>query len=1135
MAESRCCAHASPVHGAHTERAQAPEEPSSTQRVSDGLGALLERIVRKTTACCNWWPLLTSILLILAVFGSAPALQGQHPSISFPQEGQGETIRVRADSMTEYRRGAYHVVHLEGGVRIEQQPFFAKSNEAVLWIEPGKIDSTEPKPAQITLYLDGNVAAQWSATQRIEDQHWVHRLSTLDDLEIHTDGKTTRIPTLESRTGQWLQPSLLPKPPSLSSPYPLTLPPPPSSLVSPAQFQQNASSPPEVLSTPVDSSQRLPLETQSPYGGWEIGEQGELKGAAKPSDGATGTTIPPQAGQTVSVLQPPSDPLLPGGPDGGTKVQAQSFQITGRSSLNPNIRFAPGQQPGRTAATVTGGLRIRIGGIQVTESDGSVTDWGSILLEADRAVLWTSDFSSIVSNGITNEPLEIYLEGNIVFQQGQRVIYANRMYYNVKDRYGMVLDAEMLTPVPQYEGLLRLKADMIQQHSERHFVAHDAAITSSRLGIPRYWLQSGKVVFQDDRQPTRDPLTGAPMTIATPGGTNMEADARSNFVYLAGVPVFYWPIMNSNIERPSFYLTGIKFRQDSIFGTQAMLDWDLFQILGMEGPNGTDWILSTDYLSERGFAVGTNFTYDLPGGLFPGPTAGLVDFWGIQDEGLDRLGSDRWDMTPEESTRGRLFFRQRKYLSQQWEVLAEAGWISDRNFLEQYFEREWDLEKDLATALRFRRYRENQMLDLWGQVQLNDFFTETSWLPRADHYWLGQPILGGWLTWYSHTHAGYGIQRAASTPTDPADAAKFQLQPWEVDAEGIRAATRHEIDLPIAAGPSKIVPYLSGEVAYWGEDIGNDDLTRFLGQGGIRTSLPMWALYPQAQSRLFNVQGIAHKVTFESDLFYADASENLDRLPLYDPLDDNAQEHFRRRLVFNTFEGTLPPQFDNRFFAVRSGMQRYVTATSTEVAEDLMQARLGINQRWQTKRGRPGRERITDLMELDLEMLVFPNADRDNFGEETGGFQYDYRYHIGDRLTFLSDGYFDVFSQGLKLVSIGAMASRPGRGEWYVGLTSLEGPISSLIASTTLNYRMNDKWIATGGIAVDLGDVGNVGESLAVTRIGESFLTRFGIQVDSGRDNVSFQFNLEPRFLPTKRLGAVGGQLIPPAGLYGLE
>jgi hypothetical protein len=68
-----------------------------------------------------------------------------------------------------------------------------------------------------------------------------------------------------------------------------------------------------------------------------------------------------------------------------------------------------------------------------------------------------------------------------------------------------------------------------------------------------------------------------------------------------------------------------------------------------------------------------------------------------------------------------------------------------------------------------------------------------------------------------------------------------------------------------------------------------------------------------------------------------------------------------------------------------------------------------------------------------------------------------------------------------------------------------------------------------------LGDVGNVGESLAVTRIGESFLTRFGIQVDSGRDNVSFQFNLEPRFLPTKRLGAVGGQLIPPAGLYGLE
>jgi len=70
---------------------------------------------------------------------------------------------------------------------------------------------------------------------------------------------------------------------------------------------------------------------------------------------------------------------------------------------------------------------------------------------------------------------------------------------------------------------------------------------------------------------------------------------------------------------------------------------------------------------------------------------------------------------------------------------------------------------------------------------------------------------------------------------------------------------------------------------------------------------------------------------------------------------------------------------------------------------------------------------------------------------------------------------------------------------------------------------------------VDLSSVGNIGQSLGLTRIGESALIRVGVNVDSGRDNVSFNFNIEPRFLPTKRLGSLGGQLVPPAGLFGLE
>ena len=113
--------------------------------------------------------------------------------------------------------------------------------------------------------------------------------------------------------------------------------------------------------------------------------------------------------------------------------------------------------------------------------------------------------------------------------------------------------------------------------------------------------------------------------------------------------------------------------------------------------------------------------------------------------------------------------------------------------------------------------------------------------------------------------------------------------------------------------------------------------------------------------------------------------------------------------------------------------------------------------------------------------------------------------------------------------------SRPGRGDAYIGFLSLEGPISANILNGFMNYRMNEKWIFTGGAAFDFGDTGSIGQSLALTRIGESALIRVGMNVDHGRDNVSFNFNIEPRFLPTARLGVIGGELVPPAGLFGLE
>lgn len=913
-----------------------------------------------------------------------------------------------------------------------------------------------------------------------------------------------------------------------------------------SEFGQNSLPVPLVPSSSVESlptagpPASLPGAIPWPSGAPQSTQGGTNNSSLLPQSGLiipdSGSAPYPAAGvaQPVEVLQPisPAPLLVPSTP----VFSAKQLRVTGRSSRSPSIRFRHRPERGDTVATITGGVLLSIGGVQFQEASGGVMDFGTVTIETDNAVMWVPgegqpDFFSGVQS-LAERPIELYLEGNIVFRQGQRVIYAERMYYNVANEFGTVLAAEVLTPVPQYQGLLRLKADVLEQRDRRNFIAYGAAVTSSRLGVPRYWLQGDRVEFQDQRDEA-EATNLAPTVAGQP--TKMSATSRNNFVYLGGLPVAYWPIFSTNLAKPNFYLTGLKYKNDSIFGQQVMADFDLLQILGIDGIDGTDWTLSTDYLSQRGPAIGSRINTNRPSLFFLGPTTGFSDIWVIDEQGLDFLGSDRQNLVPEESFRGRSLSRVKSFINPNTELSLETSWISDRNFLEQYFENEWDQQKDMSTALRFRRYNGNRLLDITGQARVNDFFTETEWLPRFDHYWLGQDVFGSQVNFSAHTNVGYAHQRVATTPTDPRDSAKFALQQWETDSEGLRAATRQEINLPLDVGPWKFVPFLSGEAAYWGEDVTGNPLTRLTGQGGVRTALPFWRAYPNVENRLFDIRGIAHKITLESEMFYANSDQDISRLPLYDSVDDNAQEHFRRRFVFDTFAGTLPERFDERGFAIRNGMQRWVTASSTEVVDDLTQARFGVNQRWQTKRGLPGRERIVDLVALDVDWILFPKPDEENFGEAVGAVNYDFRYNFGDRLTFLSHGYFDVFSQGLKAVSAGAMVSRPGRGNAYLGFLSLEGPISSNVLNGYVNYSLNEKWILSGGAIFDFATVGNVGQTLTLTRVGESALVSLGVNVDNGRDNVSVNFNIEPRFIQLKRNGSVSRDLVRPAGLFGVE
>jgi len=416
-----------------------------------------------------------------------------------------------------------------------------------------------------------------------------------------------------------------------------------------------------------------------------------------------------------------------------------------------------------------------------------------------------------------------------------------------------------------------------------------------------------------------------------------------------------------------------------------------------------------------------------------------------------------------------------------------VGWISDRNFLEQYYEREWDELKDQTTGVELKRALNNMSWSITGDVRLNDFFAQTAWLPRADYFLLGQPLLNDALSWHGHTSVGYARLHRASQPTNDVDHAKFGYLPWEASVEGERLITRQELDWPVQLGPVKLVPYILGEAAHWGENLAGDDTQRLYGQAGVRASLPVWRINPNVENQLLNVHGLAHKVNFEAEFLIADADKSLDQLPLYEQIDDDNIEAFRRRFAFNTFGFptvapgapaptlTIPRRFDERYYALRSGLASWVTSPSMEIADDLALFRLGLEQRWQTKRGMPGQRHILDWIVFDTHLSLYPNADRDNFGETLGLWDYDFRWHVGDRLTLVSDGMFDLFQDGQQIVNVGAFLARPPRGSLFLGMSLIDGPIQAQVLSTSYSYWMSPKWMSWVGMSVDLGGEGNIG------------------------------------------------------------
>ncbi len=1036
-----------------------------------------------------------------------------------PEFDVAAPIVVTAQAANQWQQGAYEVWLLSGGCLLQQGQGYVRSREAVLWIDRASV--FERRPNRVIAYFEGNVqvvAGRRAGAASLRASDWLGRLSSAGAVQVRAAavaGKPNVLPPVYWRALDHRKPADTPEP----------------------------------WHSRVEAAQYATLA-----GPAAAGAAG--RGASPAPAPLPPLPLLPQNTVNVPRPAPPAPPtakIKPAGPSQSAPAGGlRRIRVFSRSDVPVQFQWFSDPTGHEWIAVIDSGVNVLVDGLAVP----GVGPLGTLDISADRLVIWTTATQQPdLYRGTRQDertPLEFYMEGNIIFRQGERVINADRMYYDVPNHLGTILNADVFTPVRSFQGLLRLHAEIVQQTGQDHYFAHNGFLTSSRLGEPSYRLQAGDIYFEDIQRPVIDPATGQPVRDAARDQPVVDhqrlATAANDVLYLGPVPVFYWPTITTDLNDSTYYIRHAELNQDSVFGTQIRTHWNGYDLLGIRNkPVGTDLDVDLDYLSLRGLGYGASFTYDRNDifGLNE-RTAGLLTFWGIQDHGLDVLGDTRTAVEPESSYRGRLLWQHRQLLPWDMQLSAEAGWISDRNFLEEYYKSEWDQLKDQTTDVELKQAEENWSWSVFAQGRVDDFFTETEWLPRLDHDWLGQPLLNNVFTWYEHSSAGYANFQRLTPPQDPITDGPFNFLPWEVgNRQGSRFASRQELDYPFQLGPVKVVPFVMGEAAYWGEDINGQPLNRLWGETGLRATLPMWSVDPTANSDFFNVHGLAHKVLWTAEFTTSQANQDLTSLPLYDLLDDASVLAWRRMFLTTTFglpnDVLLPnglpylPKFDERFYALRSGLQDWVTSPSTEIAGDLTALRLGAEQRWQTKRGPADDPHIIDWITLDTDVTVFPDPIRDDFGSAVGLANYNFVWHAGDRLTFLSSGLFDFFDQGQKIVSVGGFLDRPPRGSLYAGLDFLEGPMDHQILTVSYSYRMSPKWMSTLGTTYDFGSDGNLGEFFNITRIGESFLVTAGFNVDVSRGVVGATVLVEPRFMPWNRLGNLTGAQVPPAGIVGLE
>ena len=738
--------------------------------------------------------------------------------------------------------------------------------------------------------------------------------------------------------------------------------------------------------------------------------------------------------------------LTRGRPGGGgyLEIQAESGVVF----------MAPAASGDGSAGRTPGGAAMPAAGTGDNRGPGNVQRW------ADEGEL-----DALGLGGST--PEAIYLEGDVVLAQGPNLVRASRIYYDLKRDRALILDAVVRTSVGERNLPLYLRASEVRQWSAREFSARDALLTTSEFYTPHYHIAAKEVELVD-------------RSVAEPTGelTSLSSgrfEVRHATLNFGGVPVLYWPYVYGDLDASETSIRSIRSGFSDEFGLELETDWDLFHLLGLQQPVGMDTTLSLDFFTHRGPASGVDSTYQQD------TYEGLLRSYLIWDEGEDSLGRERED-TSFNGARGRMLWRHRQYFEDDWQVSLELSYISDRNFLEEFFEPEFDLDKEQETLIHVKKQTDNWAVTGLLQWRLLDFYTQTEHLPEFGFWWIGEPIAPAG-TWFSENRLGAVRLRGA-------DQTFFEW--WHYGAQPstemvLRADSRQEVEYPFDTGPVRWVPFLTARGTSWDDSCYGGGLTRGLVTYGLRSSMYFSRVFADVDSELFDIHGIRHVIKPDAAVWLAHTNYDSDQ---FEPI-----------------------------------------SQGVETVDEIDGVSLGVRQRWQTKRGEGEAQRTVDLVTLDVEVSAFSDAHGNQtpigYASPTRPEESIARNHVrssciwrvNDRTAVISEGNYDLNDREVDIFNLSLAVERPPRLAYLLGYRYI-GESESNLLGFGANYQMTEKHTLALRELFDV-DRGRTSEfTVGVIRRFPRWFAAVSFELDDAEDDFGVSMSVWPEGLPQAALGS---------------